>query len=118
MKILVVDDEPLVRRALQRAFESKGHQVLTCENGEQALSVWESANPDLVFLDILMPGLSGPEVLQSLGSQKKCPVILMSAFSGPYDHGKAQEFGADHFLAKPFEDIFQVVSFAESLKKN
>lgn len=115
MKILVVDDEPLVRRALKRAFESKMHQVILAEEGQQGLELWRSEKPNLVFLDMLMPVLSGPEVLQQIGEDKNCPVILISAFSGQYDHKKAQQMGADHFIQKPFEDIFALVKFAEGL---
>lgn len=115
MKVLIIDDEPLVRRALQRAFESGQHQVILAEDGQEGLALWISEKPDLVFLDMLMPVMSGPEVLQKIGSRKNCPVILISAFSGQYDHKKAQEMGADHFLAKPFADIFTVVKFAEGI---
>jgi DNA-binding response OmpR family regulator len=115
MKILIIDDEPLIRRSLMRALESKGHQVFLGENGLVGYEVWLREKPDLIFLDMLMPVLAGPEFLQKLGKDKNCPVILMSAFSGQYDHKKAQEMGADQFLAKPFSDIFAVVELAERL---
>ena len=81
MKILVVDDELLIRTALARAGELKGHLVKTAEDGPSALKLWKQFNPDVVFLDVLLPRLSGPAVLNSL-SLHKAPhtkVIMMSA---------------------------------------
>jgi DNA-binding response OmpR family regulator len=69
----------------------------------------------LVFLDVLMPGLSGPQVLQELGSNKTGKVILMSAYSGEHNIETAQQMGADLFIPKPFEHIFEVVAKAEAL---
>ncbi|MCB0384469.1 MAG: response regulator, partial [Bdellovibrionales bacterium] len=59
MRVLIVDDEPLVRRALKRVAEMRGHEVVEAENGSQGLEKWKQENPQLVFLDVLMPGLSG-----------------------------------------------------------
>lgn len=118
MKVLIVDDEPLVRRALKRAFEKHGHQVVEAHDGKQAVEVWPLTKPDVVLLDILMPGLSGPQVLQVLKSdQKQGQIILMSAYSGEYDLPTIQGMGAHHFESKPFQDVFAVVKIAEELGK-
>lgn len=113
MKILVVDDEPLVRLALKKVFTQKGWAVEVAENGEEGLEKWQSFNPDLVFLDVLMPKLSGPEVLNRVPA-KTAFVILMSAFAGDFDLDKAKANGADLFLAKPFDSIFSVVRLVEA----
>lgn len=115
MKILLVDDEPLVRRSLSRVLKSKGHEVIEANDGIEGLEKWKSLNPDLVFLDVLMPGLSGPEVLREIGLEKKAKVILMSAYAGEHNMETALQMGADLFLPKPFEDIFAVVTLAEGL---
>lgn len=117
MKVLVVDDEPLVRLSLRRALEKRGHEVNECEDGQTALETWNVFNPELVFLDVLMPRMSGPELLKSLSPNLRGPakVILMSAFTGEYDLQKAKSLGADLFVAKPFDDIFSVVSTGEEL---
>ena len=109
--ILIVDDEPLVRRSLRRALESSGYQVLEAVDGKQGLEVWEKNKPDLVFLDILMPGLSGPQVLSEVQSEtrSRCKVILISAYSGEYSQESAKSLGADQFIPKPFDDIFGIV---------
>jgi CheY-like chemotaxis protein len=110
-KILVIDDEPLVRRSLKRALENSGYQVFEATDGKQGLAAWEKEKPDLVFLDILMPGLTGPEVLAELNleTRQDCRVILISAYSGEYSLDSAKSLGADHFIPKPFEDIFGIV---------
>jgi CheY-like chemotaxis protein len=117
MKILVVDDEPLVRRSLKRALQTRGHQVEEAVDGKQALDMWADVMPDLVFLDVLMPRLSGPDFLKSLGPKERntAKVVLMSAFTGEYDLEKAKSLGADLYVPKPFEDVFTVVQLGEDL---
>ena len=110
-----MDDEPLVRKSLGRALKVKGHQVIEAADGSEGLTTWLKENPDLVFLDVLMPGLSGPQVLKELGARKTCRVILMSAFAGEHTMLTAQQMGADLFIPKPFDDIFAIVAKAEAL---
>ena len=117
MKILIVDDEALVRRSLGRAFRSKNHEVTEAIDGTEGLKVWREIRPDLIFLDVLMPGLSGPQVLKELGTDRTGKVILMSAFAGEHNMETALEMGADLFVGKPFEDIFSVVRLGEDLLK-
>lgn len=117
MKILIVDDEPLVRKSLSRACASKGHQVLEAQDGHEGLQKWITEKPEIVFLDVLMPGLSGPQVLKEIGAQKTGKVILMSAYSGEHNIQTAHQIGADLFIAKPFDDIFEIVKRAEELGK-
>ena len=66
MKILIVDDEPLVRKSLSRAFKAKGHEVVEAIDGHDGLKAWLTNKPDAVLLDVLMPGLSGPEVIKEV----------------------------------------------------
>lgn len=124
MKILIVDDEPLVRKSLGRAFRAKGHEVNEASDGQEGFDLWlklqaENATPDIVFLDVLMPGLSGPELLRDIRPQLrndwKGRVILMSAYSGEHNITTAQAMGADLFVPKPFDDIFALVKKAEDL---
>lgn len=122
MKILIVDDEPLVRKSLARACRAKGHEVLEGVDGQEGLKLWLETAPDLVYLDVLMPRLSGPEVLQEIQKrrlsgefQTKTHVILMSAYSGEHNIETAQQMGADLFVPKPFEDVFAVVAKAEEV---
>lgn len=117
MRVLVVDDEPLVRLSLRRALERRGHMVEEAEDGNQALEKWTTSRPDLVYLDVLMPRLSGPELLKRVPEDLRADarVILMSAFSGDYNLQKARAMGADLFIAKPFDDVFAVTRAGEDL---
>jgi DNA-binding response OmpR family regulator len=120
MKILVVDDEPLVRKSLGRAFRAKGHEVIETADGIEGLARWTETLPDLVLLDVLMPGLSGPDVLRKIMDaklQKSSRVILMSAYVGEHatDDVMGNMAGVDLFVAKPFDDIFALVTTAEAL---
>ncbi len=127
MKVLIVDDEPLVRKSLGRAFRAKGHDVNEAVDGSEGLSLWlklqsEATGPDVVFLDVLMPGMSGPELLKTILPQLKAAsngnlpkVILMSAYSGEHNVTTAQAMGADVFVPKPFDDVFALVAKAEAL---
>ncbi|CAN5547341.1 N/A [soil metagenome] len=115
MNFLVIDDEPLVRRSLARALRARGFESIEAEDGETGLIAWERQIPDAVFIDVLMPGLSGPDVVRracatvSSDPQKRPVIALISAFSGEDSEKLALECGADCFIAKPFEDIFAVV---------
>lgn len=115
MKVLVVDDEPAVRLSLKRALNLKGHEVQEAEDGLRGVEIWRQWRPDLVMLDVLMPGLTGPAVLQEMGKAHNSKVLLMSAYSGDYDLERVKAMGADHFLAKPFASIFDVVTLVEAL---
>lgn len=115
MKLLVIDDEALVRRSLRRVAETRRHTVVEADNGETGLKLWRAEQPDLVFLDVLMPGLTGPQVLKEIGQPRSAKVILISAYTGEYDMDKAKDLGADLFIPKPFHNIFEVVEIAEKL---
>lgn len=122
MKFLVIDDEPLVRRSLMRALASRGHEAFEAVDGHDGLSQWEKHKPEAVFVDVLMPGLGGPDVVRrALASafiaNSRPTIALISAFSGEDSEKLARECGADCFIAKPFEDIFEVVDRVASMKE-
>lgn len=109
MKILVVDDEMLIRKSLSRALASKQHVVFEAENGEQALRLLAAEKIDAVVLDLIMPIKSGYDVIAEC--TKGIPFFIISAFSGP-------ELSADYlksdpriqfFIKKPFENLFDTV---------
>lgn len=121
LKILIVDDEPLVRKSLARAFRAKGHVVTEAADGVEGLARWmDGAPPDVAFVDVLMPGLSGPELLGEIGrrvgaNRSRTKVVLISAYSGEHNVATAQQMGADLFIPKPFDDVFALVKKAEEL---
>jgi two-component system response regulator HydG len=101
--VLVVDDEPALRRSLARVLETRGITVGVAEDGAQALEYIQRTPPDVALIDMMMPGLGGLEVLarlKALGAQ--CEVILMTAFADVDSAVAAMKAGAYHFLTKPF----------------
>lgn len=118
MKILVVDDEALIRMSLSRVLKGRGHIVEVAEDGLDGEKKWLSFQPDIVVLDVLMPGLSGPQLIEKVHRQTKAKVVLISAYAADYDLESIKKLGADLFIAKPFENIFQVVEQILSLAVN
>ena len=114
LKILVVDDEPLIGRSLQMASESLGHQAKAVFSAEEALTVWPFFQPDLAFIDILMPGMSGLELLKKIPKNISQKTILISAHD-KLNEEEIKKAGADCFIKKPFDDIFKLIQQAEQL---
>jgi CheY-like chemotaxis protein len=118
VKILIVDDEEIIRRSLRRAFESRGHTVQVAADGLTALNIWREFKPDFVMMDVIMPGLTGPQVLGERTNDHVGQVCLMSAFSGEYNREKLDELGIKYFFAKPFAQVFEVVDKIETWGKS
>lgn len=105
-KILVVDDEPDMVTMLKLRLEKDGYEVVTASTGEECLKAAKDENPDLVLLDILLPGMSGLEVSKRLKKDKitkNIPIIMVTALIGKDAEAKAMERGADYFISKPFD---------------
>jgi two-component system KDP operon response regulator KdpE len=101
-RILIVDDEPQIRRALRTALAGHGYTVETAEDGEQALAVLAAHPADAVILDLVMPGMDGEAVLHEIRSWSDIPVIVLSARGQEHDKVHALDSGADDYLTKPF----------------
>ena len=99
--VLVVDDHPKVLRFIEIDLKIRGFEVITTTSGSQALKLVESAKPDIMLLDIVMPGMDGFEVLKKLREFTQLPVIAFSASPGNYHD--ALRVGANDFVAKPFQ---------------
>lgn len=102
MKVLVVDDEPQIRRALRAGLEQNGYQVLLAANGAEGLDAAALHLPDLVILDLAMPGMDGFEVCRQLREWTRIPVLVLSVREGEEDKIQALDLGADDYLTKPF----------------
>lgn len=102
LKILVVDDEEQIRRALKSILSARKYEVILAENGEQAIDLAIDHNPDMVILDMAMPGLDGVEVCKNLREWYGGPVLVLSVRSGEADKISALDMGADDYLTKPF----------------
>ena len=108
-KILIVDDEPHIRMLIGQTLEEledEGVDFFTAENGEQALEIINEENPQLVFLDVMMPKMNGMEVCRRVKKElalNDVYVILLTAKGQELDRQKGQEVGADLYLTKPFD---------------
>lgn len=100
--ILVVDDKPNVRTLLQEFFTEQGYRVVTADDGQQALYVTRYEKPDLVLLDIMMPGMDGFTFLPAFRRESNAPVILLTAKLEEQDKIIGLELGADDYVTKPF----------------
>jgi two-component system, OmpR family, KDP operon response regulator KdpE len=101
-RILVVDDEEQIRRALQRALAARGYEVDVAVDGEDALSTFGAFRPDVVVLDLNLPGIDGIEVTRRLRAWSPVPILVLSVREDETDKVAALDLGADDYLTKPF----------------
>ncbi|MHB0868276.1 MAG: response regulator transcription factor [Chloroflexota bacterium] len=102
-RVLVVDDEPKLVKLVRAVLEADGFGVLTAANGEEALRQAEEAQPDLVLLDVLLPGqLDGFQVCRAIREHSPVPVIMLTAKAQENDRLRGFDAGADDYLTKPF----------------
>lgn len=102
-KILVVEDEPSLVFTLKDTLENEGYEVIVSEEGTQAVDLVKEHNPDLMILDIMLPGKSGYEICEEVrGLKYTFPIIMLTAKEQEIDKVKGLELGADDYLTKPF----------------
>lgn len=101
--ILLVDDDALMRRSLAFHLEQAGYQVHTAANAEDAVSFVQHAPPDLVLLDIALPGMDGLDALREIKAQGNLPVIFLTGRRRELDEVLGLELGADDYITKPFD---------------
>jgi two-component system response regulator MtrA len=99
--ILLIEDDPLVRRGLQLALSRHGHDVRTAESGEDGLRELRASAPDLVVLDLMLPGIDGFEVCRRVRAGSAVPVIMLTARGDDFDVVGGLEAGADDYVVKP-----------------
>src|SRR5260221_3618532 len=104
-RILVVDDEPSIQRILRRNLAISGYEVLVAETGEQALEMVRINQPDLILLDLWLPGeIDGIEVCTQVRQWTQVPIIVLSARTDEKQKVQALDLGADDYLTKPFNN--------------
>jgi len=101
-RVLVVDDEPQIRRALGVNLRARGYDVDLAETGEEGLDLAARHHPDVVVLDLGLPGIDGVEVIQGLRGWSQVPIIVLSVREAETDKVAALDAGADDFVTKPF----------------
>ncbi|ADH93121.1 DNA-binding response regulator [Arcanobacterium haemolyticum] len=104
MRILVVDDDPGISEMVAILLESEGYDVSVCANGSNVVPLFRAEHPDLVLLDVMLPGLDGVSVCRLLREESDVPIIMMSAKTDSLDVIAGLEAGADDYVTKPFEN--------------
>ncbi len=119
-KLLIVDDEAHIRMLIEQTLEDledEGVELLFADNGEKALSIIQEEEPDLVFLDVMMPKMNGMEVCQRVKKELNLTgvyIILLTAKGQEVDRQKGLEMGADRYMTKPF-DPDEMYAIAEEI---
>jgi len=116
-KILLVEDEAVLRHSLAFSLEQEGFTVVAAEDGVSALELAERERPDLVVLDIMLPGLDGWEVCRRLRRSSAVPVIMLSARGSEIDKVLGLEMGADDYLTKPFSTRELIARIRAALRR-
>ena len=104
-RILVVDDSSTIRRSAESMLTAEGYDVVTAENGFEALSKVARHNPDLIFVDIMMPRLDGYQtcaIIKNNTEYRSTPVIMLTSKDGLFDQARGRVVGSDLYLTKPF----------------
>src|ERR671931_41257 len=100
--VLVVDDEPIVRDVVVRYLRRDGHETREAATGDEAREILESSPPELVVLDVMLPGTDGLELCRWIRARSELPVIMLTARGEEADRIVGLELGADDYLTKPF----------------
>ena len=100
--VLLIDDEPKIRRFLRAGFELNGFAVLEAENATEALKIATFSSPDLIILDLGLPDLHGADVLERLRAWSNVPIIILSVAAGEDEKVRLLQAGADDYVVKPF----------------
>src|ERR1700687_2702980 len=100
--ILVVDDDPQIRRVMRATLTAQGYTIVEARDGQEALEKLRSERPDLVLLDMNMPVMDGPEACREIRRDSEVPVIMLTVRSAEKDKVRALDAGADDYVVKPF----------------
>ena len=103
-KIMIVDDDPNIAQLIRLLLEKEGYAVTTCSRGDEALKAFSDDQPDLLLLDIMLPGMDGWQVCRSVRAQSAVPIIMLSAKDETFDKVLGLELGADDYITKPFDN--------------
>ena len=100
--ILLIEDEPAIGEGLTTSLEAEGFRVVWVREGDRALDTWRREHPDIVLLDLMLPGLSGTEVCRQLRMESDVPIVMLTAKDAEVDRVVGLELGADDYVTKPF----------------
>ncbi|MGQ0774242.1 MAG: response regulator transcription factor [Pseudonocardiales bacterium] len=117
-RVLVVDDDLTIRDVVRRYLERDGHAVTVAGDGETALALAEQNEPDLVVLDLMLPGIDGLEVCRTLRSRSAVPVVMLTALGEEADRIAGLQLGADDYVTKPFSPAELALRVASVLRRS
>jgi two-component system KDP operon response regulator KdpE len=100
--ILVVDDEPQIRRVMRATLTDKGYPVIEARDGQEAIDKFRNERPDLILLDMNMPGMNGLQVCHEIRALSQVPIIMLTVRNAEKDKVRALDAGADDYVVKPF----------------
>ena len=115
--ILIVDDDPLIRELIERVLGEAGFGVVMAPDGITALRLLEEVKPDLILLDVMMPGLDGNHVIHEVREKSDLPIIMLTAKSEDKDVYQSLAGGADDFIRKPFNAQEMVARIRTMLRR-
>jgi DNA-binding response OmpR family regulator len=116
-RVLVVDDEPMVREVLSRYLEQSGFEVEAAADGERAMAAFDARRPDLVLLDLMLPRIDGFEVFRRIRARGGSPVIMITARGQTTDRIAGLDVGADDYVSKPFSPAEVVARVRSVLRR-
>jgi len=117
-KILVVEDETSFSEALKYLLGREGFDVAVADTGAQALEIFDQTNPDLVLLDLMLPGVSGTEVCRQIRVKSQVPIIMLTAKDSEIDKVVGLEIGADDYVTKPYSSRELIARIRAVLRRN
>lgn len=118
MRILLAEDEPFVREGLVALLESEGYEVGAARNGEEALALFRARRPDLLLLDVMMPGLSGYDVCRMVRAEDRTlPILFLTAKDGDADELIGLGLGADDYVSKTTSERVKLARIASALRR-
>jgi twitching motility two-component system response regulator PilG len=114
LKVMVIDDSKTIRRSAESLLQKAGCEVLTADNGFEALPIISGQRPDIIFIDIMMPRLDGYQTCALVKNNPKyrdIPVVMLSSKDGLFDRAKGRVVGAEQYLTKPFtrDDLLDAI---------
>ena len=117
-KILVVEDETSFSEALKYLLGREGFDVVVAETGTHALEIFDETNPDLLLLDLMLPGVSGTEVCRTIRAKSQVPIIMLTAKDSEIDKVVGLEIGADDYVTKPYSSRELIARIRAVLRRN
>ena len=116
-RVLVVDDDQALSEMLGIVLRAEGYEALFCDDGSKAQGIFKETKPDLVLLDLMLPGIDGIEVCKRIRSESGVPIVMLTARGDTLDVVKGLESGADDYIVKPFKPKELVARIKARLRK-